>query len=106
MDHPAPDLRLESITPPRQEIMRIWRTLRPVDRAYIRGIIGDLVTLVEVPVDWIFLRTAIEFWNPQHAVFNFQGTELTPTIEEYTTLIQRPTPTNQGIFIPNPFVVI
>ncbi|PKI77263.1 hypothetical protein CRG98_002332 [Punica granatum] len=90
MDRPAPGLGLKSITPPRQEIMRIRRTFRPVDRAFIQGIIGDLVRLVEVPVDWIFLRTAIEVWNPQHAVFNFQGTKLTPTVKEYTTLIQRP----------------
>ncbi|PKI70490.1 hypothetical protein CRG98_009124 [Punica granatum] len=76
MDRPAPGLRLEAITPPRQEIMRIWRTFRPVDRAFIQGIIGDV------------------------------GTELAPTIEEYTALIQRPTPTTQGIFVPNPFAVI
>ncbi|PKI61765.1 hypothetical protein CRG98_017815 [Punica granatum] len=101
MDRPAPCLRLEAITPPRQEIMRIWRTLRPVDRSFIQGIIGDVVMFTETPVDWIFLRTAAEFWDPQHA-----GTELAPTIEEYTALIQRPTPTTQGIFVPNPFAVI
>ncbi|PKI37280.1 hypothetical protein CRG98_042332 [Punica granatum] len=106
MDRPAPGLRLEAITPPRQEIMRIWRTLRPVDRTFIQGIIGDMVMFTETPVDWIFLRTAIEFWDPEHAVFNFQGTELAPTIEEYTALIQWPMPTTQGIFMPNPFAVI
>ncbi|PKI61727.1 hypothetical protein CRG98_017880 [Punica granatum] len=103
MDRPAPSLRLEAITPPRQDIMRIRRTLRPVDHAFIQGIIGDVVMLTETPVDWIFLRTAAEFWDPEHAVFNFQATELAPTIEEYTTLIQRPTPTTHGIFVPNPF---
>ncbi|PKI49586.1 hypothetical protein CRG98_030023 [Punica granatum] len=106
MDRPAPGLRLEAITPPRQDIMRIWRTLRPVDRAFIQDIIGDMVMLTETPVDWIFLRTATEFWDLEHAVFNFQGTELAPTIEEYTVLIQRPTPTTQGIFGPNPFTTI
>ncbi|OWM89016.1 hypothetical protein CDL15_Pgr016400 [Punica granatum] len=106
MERPAPGLRLEAITPLRQEIMRIWRTFRPVDRAFIQGIIGDVVMLIETPVDWIFLRTAAEFWDPRHAVFNFQGTELAPTIEDYTTLIQKPTPTTQGIFVPNPFAVI
>ncbi|PKI71497.1 hypothetical protein CRG98_008111 [Punica granatum] len=103
MDRPAPGLKFEAITPPRQDIMRIWRTLRPVDHAFIQGIIGDVVMFTETPVDWIFLRTAAEFWDPEHAVFNFQGTELSPTIEEYTTLIQRPTPTTHGIFVPNPF---
>ncbi|PKI58387.1 hypothetical protein CRG98_021205 [Punica granatum] len=102
MDCPAPGLRLEAITPLRQEIMRIWRTLRLVDRAFIQGIIRDMVMFTETPVDWIFLRSAIEFWDPEHAVFNFQGTELAPTIEEYAALIQRPTSTTQGIFVPNP----
>ncbi|PKI62004.1 hypothetical protein CRG98_017590 [Punica granatum] len=106
MDRPIPDLRLEAITLPRQDIMRIWRTLRPVDCAFIQGIIGDVVMLTETLVDWIFLRTAAEFWDPQHAVFNFQGTELAPTIEEYTTLIQRPTSTIHGIFMPNPFTTV
>ncbi|PKI34661.1 hypothetical protein CRG98_044947 [Punica granatum] len=106
MDRPAPGLRLEAITPPRQDIMRIWRTLRPVDHAFIQGIIRDVVMLTETPVDWIFLRTAAEFWDPEHAVFNFQGTELAPTIEEYTALIQRPTSTTHGIFVPNPFTTV
>ncbi|PKI64332.1 hypothetical protein CRG98_015277 [Punica granatum] len=67
MDRPAPGLRLEAITPPRQDIMRIWRTLRPVDHAFIRGIIGAMVMFTETSVDWIFLRTATEFWDPEHA---------------------------------------
>ncbi|PKI60862.1 hypothetical protein CRG98_018735 [Punica granatum] len=85
MDRPTPGLRLEAITPPRQDIMRIWRTLRPVDHAYIQGIVGDMVMFTETPVDWIFLRTAMEFWDPEHA---------------------RSTPTTQGIFVPNPFATI
>ncbi|PKI67484.1 hypothetical protein CRG98_012068 [Punica granatum] len=106
MDRSAPNLRLESFMPPGREIMRIWGTLCPIDRAFIRSIIRDLVALVDCPVDWIFLRTAVEFWDPRHVVFNFQGTELSPTVEEYTTLIQRPTPTAQGILMPNPFAMI
>ncbi|PKI58436.1 hypothetical protein CRG98_021194 [Punica granatum] len=46
MDRPAPGLRLEAITPPRQDIMRIWRTLRPVDHIFIQGIIGDMIWLL------------------------------------------------------------
>ncbi|PKI57228.1 hypothetical protein CRG98_022373 [Punica granatum] len=106
MDRSAPSLRLEAITPPRQEIQRIWRTFRPVDHAFIQDIIGDVVMLTETLVDWIFLRTAAEFWDPQHVLFNFHGTELAPTIEEYTALLQRPTSTTQSIFVPNPFAII
>ncbi|PKI73164.1 hypothetical protein CRG98_006451 [Punica granatum] len=39
----------------------------------------------ETPVDWIFLRIAVEFWDPEHA---------------------RPTPTTRGIFVPNPFTTV
>ncbi|PKI40455.1 hypothetical protein CRG98_039159 [Punica granatum] len=99
MDRSAPSLRLESFMPLGQEIIRIRRTFRTVDRAFIHLIIGDLVRLVECPVDWIFLRTAAEFWDPQHAVFNFQGIELTPTVKEYKALIQRPMPTARGILL-------
>ncbi|PKI66136.1 hypothetical protein CRG98_013470 [Punica granatum] len=83
MDRLAPGLRLETITQPRQDIMRIWRTLRPLDQSFIQGIIGDMVMFAETP-----------------------GTELAPTIEEYTALIQRPTPTTHGIFVPNPFTTV
>ncbi|PKI48756.1 hypothetical protein CRG98_030857, partial [Punica granatum] len=49
MDRPAPGLRIEIITPPRQDIMRIWRTLRPADHAFIQGIIGDVVMFTKTP---------------------------------------------------------
>ncbi|OWM82755.1 hypothetical protein CDL15_Pgr008636 [Punica granatum] len=87
MDRPTPSLRLDSITPPGQKITRIWRAFRLVDHVFIHLIIGDLAMLVESRVDWTFLRTAIDFYDPQRAVFNFQGTELTTIVEEYTTLI-------------------
>ncbi|PKI46217.1 hypothetical protein CRG98_033389 [Punica granatum] len=34
-----------------------------------------------------FSRGSLTFWDPIHAVFNIQGTEFAPTIEEYRTLI-------------------
>ncbi|PKI69664.1 hypothetical protein CRG98_009935 [Punica granatum] len=105
MDRSTPDFRLESLTPLGREITRIWRAFPPIARAYIRLIIGDLSMLAESPIDWTFLRTTIESRDPQRTVFNFQGTELTPTVEEYTALIQRPMPT-WNIIVPNQFAVI
>ncbi|PKI42436.1 hypothetical protein CRG98_037167 [Punica granatum] len=101
----TPCLRLESLTPPSREITCILKAFRPVDRAFICLIIGDISMLAESPIDWAFLRTAIEFWDTQHAVFNFLGTELTPTVEEYMALIQRAMPT-RNIILPNQFAVI
>ncbi|PKI75868.1 hypothetical protein CRG98_003783 [Punica granatum] len=105
MDRLIPCLGLESLTPPGREITRIWRALRPIDCAFIRLIIGDLSMLAESPIDWTFLRTAIEFWDPPRAVFNFQGTKLTLTVEEYMALIQRSIP-RRDIMVPNQFPVI
>ncbi|PKI61790.1 hypothetical protein CRG98_017840 [Punica granatum] len=51
-------------------------------------------------VDWNFLGAAVTCWDPVHAVFNIQGTELTPTIEEYRTLVGRIAAT-RGIVEPN-----
>ncbi|PKI77651.1 hypothetical protein CRG98_001989 [Punica granatum] len=44
--------------------------------------------------------------DPNFETLSRPGTELAPTIEEYTALIQRSTPTTQGIFVPNPFATI
>ncbi|PKI53192.1 hypothetical protein CRG98_026393 [Punica granatum] len=105
MDRSHPCLRLNVIITLAADIMRLWRTFRLVDRAFLRLIIGDLTLLVDSPIDWTLLRIAISFWDTQHAVFNFQGTELAPTIEEYEALIQRPVPTRDiVVFVVKKFV--
>ncbi|PKI59082.1 hypothetical protein CRG98_020537 [Punica granatum] len=93
MDRPHPYLRLDIIITPVADITCLRSSFRPVDRAFLRLIIGDLPLLVDSPIDWILLRTAISFCDTQRAVFRFQGMELAPTVKEYTTLIQRPMPT-------------
>ncbi|PKI65935.1 hypothetical protein CRG98_013673, partial [Punica granatum] len=80
---------LDRVMPPLEEISNIWAHLRQVDRDYIRTFVGDIPMLAMRRVDWNFLGAAVTFWDPVHAVFNIQGTELTPTIEEYRTLVGR-----------------
>ncbi|PKI64654.1 hypothetical protein CRG98_014943 [Punica granatum] len=87
MSHSVSCPRLERITPPIEEITYIWTTLRRVDRDYITTFIEDVPLLATRNVDWNFLEAAITFWNPDHVVFNIQGNELTPTIEQYRILI-------------------
>ncbi|PKI70657.1 hypothetical protein CRG98_008890 [Punica granatum] len=83
-----------------EEITRIWRALRPVDRHYISAFVRDIPLLATRHVDWNFLAATIAFWNPNRAVFDILGTKLTPTIEEYRTLISR-TAVTHGIMEPN-----
>ncbi|PKI42784.1 hypothetical protein CRG98_036830 [Punica granatum] len=91
MSHSFSCPRLDRVTPPLEEIARIWTTLRPVDCHYIAAFVGDIPLLATRRVDWNFLEAAIIFWNPSRAVFDIQGTELTSTIEKYRTLIGRTT---------------
>ncbi|PKI39340.1 hypothetical protein CRG98_040275 [Punica granatum] len=80
---------LDRVKPPLEEISHIWAHLHQVNRDYIRTFVGDIPMLAMCRVDWNFLGAAVTFWDPVHAVFNIQGTELTPTIEEYRTLVER-----------------
>ncbi|PKI63434.1 hypothetical protein CRG98_016101 [Punica granatum] len=105
MDRLHPCLRLDVIVTQAADIMRLWRTLCPIDRAFLRLIVGDLPLLADSPIDWTLLRTTISFWDTQRAVFSFQGTELVPTVEEYAALIQRPMLTHD-IVVPNQFAMI
>ncbi|XP_031377011.1 uncharacterized protein LOC116192568 [Punica granatum] len=97
MSHSVACPHLERITPPLEEITQIWTTLRQIDRDYITSFIGDIPLLATRSIDWNFLEAAITFWNPDHGVFNIQGNELTPTIEEYRTLFGRTVSANDII---------
>ncbi|PKI72258.1 hypothetical protein CRG98_007332 [Punica granatum] len=76
MDRSHPCLRLDVFITPSADITRLWNTFRPVDRAFLQLIIGDLPLLADSPIDWTLLRTAISFWDTQRVVFSFQGSEL------------------------------
>ncbi|PKI52695.1 hypothetical protein CRG98_026915 [Punica granatum] len=89
MSHSASFLRLDRVTPPFEQINHIWTSLRQIDRDYITAFVGDVPMLSTLRVDWNFLGAAVTFWDSTHAIFNIQGTELTPTIKEYWTLIDR-----------------
>ncbi|PKI58428.1 hypothetical protein CRG98_021186 [Punica granatum] len=93
MDYLHPCLRVDVIITPAADITYLWSTFRLVDRAFLQLIIRDLPLLADSPIDWTLLRTALSFWDTQRAVFDFQGTELAPTVEEYAALIQQPMPT-------------
>ncbi|PKI73585.1 hypothetical protein CRG98_006033 [Punica granatum] len=96
----ASSSHLNRVTPPLEEISRIWTSLRQIDWDYISTFIGVVPLLSTRRVDWNILGAAVTFWDPIHAVFNIQGIEFTPTIEEYQTLISR-TAVACGIVEPN-----
>ncbi|PKI72927.1 hypothetical protein CRG98_006627 [Punica granatum] len=74
--------------------LRVCVPRRDEIRDYITTFVRDVPILSARRVDWNFLGATVTFWDPTHAVFNIQGTELAPTIEEYRTLIGRTTVTH------------
>ncbi|OWM86317.1 hypothetical protein CDL15_Pgr011141 [Punica granatum] len=110
MVHPTLCPKLDCPSLPGRSLILIWDALCLVDQVYVRNIVGDLplrftLCSADRPIDWTFLRTIIEFWDEQHVVFSCQGTELTPTIEESATLIQRSS-SMQDIVEPNQYATI
>ncbi|KAL1157329.1 hypothetical protein V6Z11_A08G148600 [Gossypium hirsutum] len=51
---------------------------------------GDLPYLLNVKVDKYLFRALAQFWNPAYSCFTFGKVDLTPTVEEYTTLLRCP----------------
>ncbi|MFQ6651433.1 hypothetical protein Gotur_023767 [Gossypium turneri] len=51
---------------------------------------GDLPYLLSVKVDKYLFRALAQFWNPAYSCFTFGKVDLTPTVEEYTTLLRCP----------------
>ncbi|KAL1102613.1 hypothetical protein V6Z11_D05G377000 [Gossypium hirsutum] len=51
---------------------------------------GDLPYLLSVKVDKYLFRALAQFWIPAYSCFTFGKVDLTPTVEEYTTLLRCP----------------
>ena len=49
--------------------------------------LGDIASLISVPVKEPVLKTALRFWDPSYRCFTFGKEDLVPTIEEYSVLI-------------------
>lgn len=51
---------------------------------------GGIASLLSVEVDVIFLRAALEFWDSSYRCFSSKEWDLTPTLEEYSALLNLP----------------
>jgi hypothetical protein len=58
------------------------------DREYINRVMGEVHELANYKVNWALLDALTDFWDTENAVFNLNGNELTPTLEEYSQLVR------------------
>ncbi|XP_039020533.1 uncharacterized protein LOC120152376 [Hibiscus syriacus] len=63
-----------------------------------REIYGDIVELLRVPIDSVLVRALVECWNPSYICFTFGKVDMTPTLEEYTALLNIPNVRKYSIY--------
>ncbi|XP_039069694.1 uncharacterized protein LOC120216286 [Hibiscus syriacus] len=79
-------------------LSRIWATWDDNEKTLFREIYGDLVELLRVPIDEVVVRTLAECWNPAYRCFTFGKVDMTPTLEEYTALLNIPNIRRHSIY--------
>ena len=85
-----------------QNIRSLWREWTNTRRVSFTAKYGNLLQLVELPIDENMLRAAIHFWDSKRRCFNFNGIDLVPTIEEYQCLLGLPKDKKAVLFQPKP----
>ncbi|XP_057949945.1 uncharacterized protein LOC131144964 [Malania oleifera] len=72
---------------PLDELKVIWKEWTPARRLKFSQTYGHIGFLLHVSVNIPAIKALVEFWNPPYRCFTMNGIYLTPTIEEYTSLL-------------------
>ena len=59
---------------------------------------GDIALLLPIQVDEQLIKAIMPFWDPSYRCFTFNKKDMTPTIEENTTLLRIMTPNPNKVF--------
>ncbi|EOY03000.1 Uncharacterized protein TCM_017392 [Theobroma cacao] len=70
------------------EMVGIWEQWRRAHRDNFQNKYGHIAWLLYVPVDDQMLRAIVQFWDPSYRCFVFNKVDMTPTIEEYSSLLR------------------
>ncbi|EOY31808.1 Uncharacterized protein TCM_038971 [Theobroma cacao] len=70
------------------EMVGIWEQWRRAHRDNFQNKYGHIAWLLYVPIDDQMLRAIVQFWDPSYRCFVFNKVDMTPTIEEYSSLLR------------------
>ena len=71
-----------------KELQAIWESWT-VERQYsFTAKYGDIALLLPIEINEQLLKAIILFWDPSYRCFTFNHENLTPTVEEYATLLR------------------
>ena len=72
----------------RDTLLQAWNQFPVSQKRLFRREFGDWEELMSINVHFFMISALIQHWDPVYKVFTFGNFDLTPTIEEYSDLIQ------------------
>ncbi|KAG5620259.1 hypothetical protein H5410_005477 [Solanum commersonii] len=67
-----------------------WQNICKIHNAEIRGHLGALFSLLGTQCDKVFVTQLMGFWEPSTITFKFLDFEITPTLEEFSSITELP----------------
>ena len=71
-----------------KELKAIWESWTVERQDAFTAKYGDIDLLLPIEIDEQLLKAIILFWDPSYWCFTFNHENLTPTVEEYATLLK------------------
>ncbi|KAH0682698.1 hypothetical protein KY290_021282 [Solanum tuberosum] len=65
-----------------------WQNIRRIHGADIQGHLGALLSLLETQCEKVFFTQLMGFWELSTVTFKFLDFEITPTLEEFSSLTE------------------
>ena len=80
------------------ELKTIWDSWTAGRQSAFTTKYGDIALLLTIEVDEQLLKAVVLFWDPSYRCFTFNHEDLTPTVEEYATLLRISPPNPNKVF--------
>ncbi|KAH0688044.1 hypothetical protein KY285_016605 [Solanum tuberosum] len=88
LNQDLPDIKMVVSAP--HILQNWWQNIRRIHRAEIQGHLGALLSLLGTQCDKVFVTQLMGFWEPSTETFKLLDFEITPTLEEISSLIELP----------------
>ncbi|KAH0655553.1 hypothetical protein KY285_030435 [Solanum tuberosum] len=80
-----------------------WQNFWRIHEAEIQGHLGALLSLLGTQCDQVFVTQLMGFWEPSTVTFKFLDFDITPTLEEFSSLTVLPIRGRLPMFPPSIF---
>ena len=84
------------------DLSTIWKHIGKTEKNSFHGKYGDIVALLSVVIDEPMLMVTIRVWDPSFRCFTFNKEDLTPTVEEYSILINLKLQSPDKVYVRKP----